>query len=146
MSTLSELLSRKGFWRSQTLGPLETQVLDVLMSKGECSVRDVLNAMSRPLAYTTVMTTLDRLFKKGLLERHMADRSFRYVPCEPRLRMANSSPFSLNSPSARAMLVSHLLDTVCEYDKTLLDELERNIAERRRQYDEEPATALEVQA
>jgi predicted transcriptional regulator len=145
MSTLSELLAKKGLWRAQTLGPLETQVLEVLMDKGECSVRDVLNAMSRPLAYTTVMTTLDRLFKKGLLERHMSDRSFRYVPCEPRFQMANSSRFSLNSPNARALLVSHLLDTVCEYDKTLLEELERNIAERRRQYEAEFADVTEVQ-
>ena len=43
-------------------------MLDVLWSKGECSVREVLGHLERPLAYTTVMTTLDRMFKKGLLD------------------------------------------------------------------------------
>ena len=32
--------------------------------------------LERPLAYTTVMTTLDRLYKKGLLERRKAARAF----------------------------------------------------------------------
>jgi predicted transcriptional regulator len=136
MSTLSDLLSRKSLWRPQNLGPLESEVLRILSINGEGSVRDVLNQLDRPLAYTTVMTTLDRLFKKGLLDRHMADRSFRYVPSDQRLRRAQSeSPSLFHSQSARELLVSQLLDTVCEYDETLLDELERKISERRSQYD-----------
>jgi predicted transcriptional regulator len=142
MSTLSDLLSRKSLWRPQNLGPLESQVLRILASNGESSVRDVLNQLDRPLAYTTVMTTLDRLFKKGLLDRHMADRSFRYVPSDQRLRRAQNTsdaPGLFHSQSARELLVSQLLDTVCEYDETLLDELERKIAERRTQYDSQSA-------
>jgi len=136
MSTLSDLLSRKSLWRPQNLGPLESQVLRILSREGESSVRDVLNRLDRPLAYTTVMTTLDRLFKKGLLDRHLADRSFRYVPSDQRLRRAQSDTAGLfHSQSARELLVSQLLDTVCEYDETLLDELERKIGERRTQYD-----------
>jgi predicted transcriptional regulator len=136
MSTLSDLLSRKSLWRPQNLGPLESEVLRILSINGEGSVRDVLNQLERPLAYTTVMTTLDRLFKKGLLDRHMADRSFRYVPSDQRLRRAQSeAPSLFHSQSARELLVSQLLDTVCEYDETLLDELERKISERRSQYD-----------
>ena len=137
MTSLSDLLLRRNPWRSQHLGPLESEVLHVLWSKGESSVRDVLNYLDRPLAYTTVMTTLDRLFKKGLLDRHMADRSFRYVASNPGAPAA--APVN---QTARELLVSHLLDTVCEYDETLLDELERNIAERRRQIDRQAAENL----
>lgn len=148
MRTLSELLSGRSLNRGPSLGRLEAEVLRILWARGESSVRDVLGHLSRPLAYTTVMTTLDRLFKKGLLDRHMADRTFRYIPCVPR-RTESEEPATdvplFHSQEARELLVSHLVDTVCEYDETLLAELEKNIAERRRQYElkashEEPAT------
>ncbi len=146
MSTFSDLLSRRNFWQPRSLGPLETQVLDVLWRQGQCSVREVLGHIERPLAYTTVMTTLDRMFKKGLLTRTMADRSFRYAPCDARyVRDGSGDRNAVFSQSAREMLVSHLLDTVCEYDKTLLDELERHIAERRRQHESQAAAIAEVQ-
>ena len=62
----------RGAYLSQSfaLGSLEFELMEVLWSHGESSVRDVVSKLSRPLAYTTVMTTLDRLFKKGLLDRH----------------------------------------------------------------------------
>ena len=135
MRPLSELFSKVSPMRSPTLGRLESEVLRVLWGKGESSVREVMEHLDRPLAYTTVMTTLDRLFKKGLLERHMVDRSFRYVACIPR-REPQVAGLGMFQPQAtRDLLVSHLLDTVCAYDESLLDELERNIAERRRQLD-----------
>jgi hypothetical protein len=43
--------------------------MDVMWAGGESNVRDVAEKLGRPLAYTTVMTTLDRLFKKGLARR-----------------------------------------------------------------------------
>ena len=62
------------------LGPLEIQVMEVLWNGGERSVRDVAEQLDRKLAYTTVMTTLDRLFKKGLLDRQKSERAFLYTP------------------------------------------------------------------
>jgi predicted transcriptional regulator len=121
--------------RPPTLGRLEADVLRILWSKGESSVRDVLLCLDRPLAYTTVMTTLDRLFKKGLLDRQMIERSFRYIPRVPTRPAGSAKKTSTRavSQSTRDLLVSHLVDTVCEYDETLLDELERDIANRRLQ-------------
>ena len=43
------------------------------------SVREVRSGLGDGLAYTTVMTTLDRLYKKGLLERQRDGRAFRYA-------------------------------------------------------------------
>ena len=48
-------------------------MLELLWDYGESSVHDVAERLTRPLAYTTVMTTLDRLFKKGLLERRKVE-------------------------------------------------------------------------
>jgi hypothetical protein len=68
------------------LGPLEMQVMNVAWSVGRCSVRDVVERLNSKLAYTTVMTTLDRLFKKGLLEREKSERAFLYSPrCPARI-------------------------------------------------------------
>ncbi|MGO9307392.1 MAG: BlaI/MecI/CopY family transcriptional regulator [Candidatus Korobacteraceae bacterium] len=51
------------------LGRLERQTLDVVWESDECSVRDVTRRLTRKRAYTTVMTTLDRLYQKGILNR-----------------------------------------------------------------------------
>ena len=51
------------------LGPLEERVLDALWTRGcPCSVRD-LHPLFPAVAYTTLMTTMDRLHRKGVLAR-----------------------------------------------------------------------------
>jgi len=62
------------------LGPLEQRLLDVLWRRGSATVRDLVEDTCRDLAYTTIMTTLDRLFKKNLLLREAEGRAFRYTP------------------------------------------------------------------
>jgi len=54
----------------------------VLWRTGEGTVKDVLQVLnqSRDLAYTTVMTVLDRLEKRGAVERKKVGRSFLYRP------------------------------------------------------------------
>jgi BlaI family transcriptional regulator, penicillinase repressor len=62
--------------------PLELLCLNALWSLKEGNVKDVrqLVARNRPLAYTTIMTVLDRLVRKGLLARRKVGRAFVYVP------------------------------------------------------------------
>lgn len=62
--------------------PLELECLKALWSLGKGNVKDVRNALTanRNLAYTTVMTVLDRLARKGGVARHKVGRSFVYVP------------------------------------------------------------------
>src|SRR3954447_23805847 len=62
------------------MGSLEFEVMDVLWARGECSVRDVIPHLSHRLAYTTVMTALDRLFGKGFAERRTEGPAFLYSP------------------------------------------------------------------
>ena len=66
--------------------PLELLCLNVLWSLGQGSVKDVreLVAPSRPLAYTTVMTVLDRLARRGIVTRRKAGRAFVYAPAVSR--------------------------------------------------------------
>jgi predicted transcriptional regulator len=62
--------------------PLELLCLRALWSLEEGDVRAVqqIVAQSRPLAYTTIMTVLDRLVRKGMLGRHKVGRRFVYAP------------------------------------------------------------------
>ena len=62
--------------------PLELLCLNALWSIQEGNVKDVqqLVARKRPLAYTTIMTVLDRLVRKGLLARRKVGRAFVYAP------------------------------------------------------------------
>jgi len=62
--------------------PLELECLRALWALGEANVRDVRDALTpkRPLAYTTVMTMLDRLARKQAVSRRKVGRSFVYTP------------------------------------------------------------------
>jgi predicted transcriptional regulator len=51
------------------LGPLERKLLEEVWSRQSVTVRELVAGGKIRLAYTTVMTTLDRLYKKGLLDR-----------------------------------------------------------------------------
>src|SRR5215467_14713630 len=62
--------------------PLELLCLKALWSLQEGNVRDVqqIVARARPLAYTTIMTVLDRLVRKGKITRRKVGRAFVYAP------------------------------------------------------------------
>src|SRR6202035_200680 len=64
---------------SSQLGPLEERLLETLWKRGSATVRELVEGDCQDLAYTTVMTTLDRLFKKGLLTRAEEGRAVRYA-------------------------------------------------------------------
>jgi predicted transcriptional regulator len=121
------------------LGRLETSLMDILWTRGECSVRDVFEGLDRPLAYTTVMTTLERLFKKGLLCRRKSGRAFLYAPrlTRPEWERARAgdlvSAFLSRPEPSRELLVSCLLDAVGQYDGPLLEELEIKIRMKRKE-------------
>ena len=57
---------------------LELECLKALWTLGEANVRDVQGALDRPLAYTTVMTVLDRLTRRRCVERKKVGRGFIY--------------------------------------------------------------------
>jgi len=120
-----------------SLGRLEFELMQILWARGECNVRDVVQNLDRPLAYTTVMTTLDRLYKKGLLDRRMPDRAFVYSARLSRqdwerARAENVLADFLTGPHAsRELLLSSFLDAVGEHDSALLDELEKKIRRKR---------------
>jgi len=122
------------------LGPLEIRVLESLWrSDEERTVRGILERFP-DLAYTTVMTTLDRLFKKGLLERSLVDRAYRYRPRferrELERRIAKGAIEGLlrsaQSRTAVRPILSTFVDAVSQRDRQLLRELEKLIRDKRK--------------
>jgi predicted transcriptional regulator len=123
------------------MGRLESTVMDILWAAGESSVHDVVARLDRRLAYTTIMTTLDRLYKKGLLDRKKVERAFVYAPkySRPEWERKRAGDFLkafLAGPAPSGdLLISCLVDVVGQQDAALLDELERKIRQKRRELD-----------
>ena len=64
------------------LAPLELDCMNTLWPMGEASVRQIRDELAarRPRAYTTIMTIMDRLARKGVVERRKAGRAYVYRP------------------------------------------------------------------
>ena len=129
---------------ANSLGRLERDVLDIVWGAGEISVRKVCAQLDRLVKYTTVMTTMDRLFKKGLLERKKAGRAFVYRAVVTKdeldaLLAAEVIGAALQQDRQDPLtFLSSLVDVVSAQDLALLDELELLVREKRRQ-DRKPA-------
>lgn len=80
---------------------LELECLKALWGLGEANVRDVQTALGRTLAYTTVMTVLDRLARRGCVERRKVGRGFIYSAL-------------LSRDSVRRVAIEDLID--CYFD------------------------------
>ncbi len=122
------------------LGPLEAHLLGVICRRSDATVRELLEEKEIDAAYTTVMTTLDRLFKKGLLDRAPdgRGRAFRYrlKPTKQdfyRTVLGPDLKHLLLSAADPSLPVSFLVDTVAEHDTALLEELTRAVNRKRRE-------------
>jgi predicted transcriptional regulator len=126
------------------LGPLERRVLEAVWTRlGPVSVRDLQPAFSE-IAYTTLMTTLDRLYRKGVMDRTKHGRAFFYVARLTRqelesARVADALNTALSSSSADlGPLLSYFVQAVSDHDHDLLDELEALVRARRAEIDKRP--------
>ena len=124
------------------LGRLEREVMEIVWRSGGVNVRDVRGQIPRAVAYTTVMTTLDRLFKKGLLHRERDGRAFVYRAALTQQDMEETIATGLlrgllevDAGRSRPLL-SNLVDTIGDRDSALLDELEELVREKRRTRDQ----------
>jgi predicted transcriptional regulator len=123
----------------EALGKLEREVLNHVWTRREVSVRDMYMAFGETIAYTTVMTTLDRLFKKKLLTRRKVSRAFVYLPAVSREEFEQGIREDVidgllgHGAEAVEPVLACIVDTVSERDRELLDELDRLIKEKRRE-------------
>jgi predicted transcriptional regulator len=120
------------------LGPLERQLLEALWVRGNGTVRELLDDEKITQAYTTVMTTLDRLYKKKLLDRVSEGRAFRYSPRQSADELRRVAALEgirqlLGSGETASLPLSYLVEALTEHDEQLLDELQLLVERKRRE-------------
>lgn len=120
---------------SRVLGELELSVMELMWEVGALAVREVqCRVAGGKLAYTTVMTTLDRLYKKGLLAREKSGLAFVYQPAidrhEYQRRVVEAAVAPLLEQGAGAVLAA-FVDVAAENEEHLR-QLEELIAARRK--------------
>lgn len=117
------------------LGDLESLVMDVAWSQPSLTVRELCRLMSgeRKRAYTTIMTTMDRLHTKGLLTRAKDGNAWRYTPAVSRGQFEHA----LADQLAAEIVTVHgevglaAFVDAASADPEMLDRLEAMIAARR---------------
>jgi predicted transcriptional regulator len=135
---MTKPLSIFGSSSTPQLGPFEQQLLQELWSRGSATVREMLADGKMYQAYTTVMTTLDRLYKKGLLDRVAEGRAFRYTPRLSSEELQRGAALDgirqlLESGNTSALPLSYLVEALSAHDAQLLDELQVLIERKRRE-------------
>src|SRR5215204_4674127 len=116
---------------SRVLGELEERLMELLWKEHPLSVREVRTRLGRArLAYTTVMTTLDRLYKKGLLARTKNGLAFVYQPAidraEYQRRVVQAALTPLLEQGAAPVLAA-FVEVAADLDENHLAQLERLI-------------------
>jgi len=130
---------RPGEAVSSELGTLEREVMELVWRAGEVSVGEVQRALGESRAYTTVMTTLDRLHKKGLLARRKSGRAFLYQAQLTREEMERSLAEEVfegllsRAAGEAEPLLACIVEAVGERDRELLDELDRLVKLKKRE-------------
>lgn len=123
-----------------SLGTLEQQMLAEIRENGETSVKQIWEMGGKTMAYTTIMTTLDRLYKKGLLARRKVSRAFiysaKYSAAEMEHGVAQvviNTLLEATSIDRVEPILACIVDAVSDRDRQYLDELERLVLEKRRE-------------
>ena len=107
------------------MGALEAEVLAQLWSAEEAlTPSDVIDAMTDPPAYTTVMTILVRLWRKGLVERERAGRAFAYRPVQSEADLvAERMRTALEATADRDAVLSRFVGSLSRRDERALRRL-----------------------
>lgn len=109
--------------------------MDVLWAAYPLSVREVGRKLARlKLAYTTIMTTLDRLHTKGLLTRTKDGNAFRYAPAMDRAEYHRRLVAAVVEPLLRdgaTPALAAFVDAAADHDEANLARLEQLIRDHR---------------
>jgi len=117
------------------IGSLEADILAVVWDLGTAKVRDVYEILRerRPIAYTTVMTVMNNLVKKNLLEQDRTGIAYQYTPAIPGREVANTVLDSVVQRllgGRRELAVSHLLGLERDLSEDELEQLTGAARER----------------
>jgi len=118
------------------LGELETAVMEALWHSGSADAKSMHGSLGRQrgIALSTIQSTLERLYRKGLLRREKVSHAYLYSPAIERSALLGQVFEALVENLAKDqtnLALAAFVDFASRADASTLDELERLIAQRR---------------
>lgn len=118
------------------LGELERQIMDVVWKAGDATVRDVVEILQkrRDIAYTTVMTVMNRLVEKRVLTRKERSGAFTYAAAQKResfFSRASGDIIKKLICECGDVAIAQFVETLDRVDPKKLNLLEKKIKERK---------------
>nr|WP_216855885.1 BlaI/MecI/CopY family transcriptional regulator [Paenibacillus qinlingensis] len=114
-------------------GPLESKIMEILWtSSSEMTIKDVQQKLDEDKAinFNTVMTVMNRLVDKKILEKRSVVRSFHYKPVVTIEEFMDTQSKELTYDLIEqfgSLAVTHMVDALDKVDPELLDQLEQHI-------------------
>ncbi len=127
-------LNRKGMARF--LGTLEARIMEIVWKKGSVSVQDVCDRMGKGANYKTVMTVMNRLVEKGVLDREKVSRAFVYTPRLNRQEFLESAYHQIVTglvSDLSELALAQFVDVLGELEPSALEMLQKLAKERGKQ-------------
>jgi len=115
-------------------GPLEAKIMDILWDAGEKTIKDVQQVLDQEKLtnFNTVMTVMNRLVEKGVLQKRIEGRSSLYQPVQSRDEFLNRQSKNMTNElidEFGTVVISHMLNAIEEADDDLVAKLEQKIKE-----------------
>ncbi|HWI49838.1 MAG TPA: BlaI/MecI/CopY family transcriptional regulator [Rummeliibacillus sp.] len=115
-------------------GPLEAKIMDILWNNDEMTIKEVQHNLEKEKAmnFNTVMTVMNRLVEKGILQKRTEGRSSMYKPVQSRNEFVDTQSKEMTNELMDEfgnMVVSHMLDALEDVDDELVAKLEMKILE-----------------
>lgn len=118
-------------------GPLEAKIMDILWDNEQMTIKEVQSVLEKEKStnFNTVMTVMNRLVEKGILDRKVVGRSSYYNPIQSRQDFLNTQSKEMTHELMDEfgnVVVSHMLDALEDVDDDLVAKLELKIKELKR--------------
>lgn len=119
-------------------GPLEAKIMDILWNDVEMTIKDVQQVLDKEKMtnFNTVMTVMNRLVEKGILEKRAEGRSSLYKPIQSRVEFLSEQSKEMTNELMDEfgnVVVSHMLDALEDVDDDLVAKLEQKIKELKKE-------------
>lgn len=119
-------------------GPLEAKIMDILWNHDEMTIKEVQHILEKDKTknFNTVMTVMNRLVEKGILQKRTEGRSSLYKPVQSRDEFLNVQSKEMTTELMDEfgnVVVSHMLDALEDFDDELVAKLEMKIKELKKE-------------
>lgn len=113
-------------------GPLEAKIMETLWNGNEMSIKEVQQTIEKEKAinFNTVMTVMNRLVEKSVLQKRHEGRTSYYKPIKTKEEFIDEQSKKLTEnllDEFGGVVVNHMLDTLHEVDQSLIEKLEQKL-------------------